>query len=255
MTRPLRIGLLLLMLVAVAFFEFADRWRTTSWDDSLSVTVYPMAADDSAATRAFLDRFELDQLQGIETWLQQEALRYGIAVEKPARLYLAPEISERPPAFDPQASPLGRMWWSLKLRRYASRMEDEDGLPRTDIQLFLRFHDPERSPRLSHSIGLQKGLVGTVELFASRREMGSNRVVIAHELLHTLGALDRYQPGSALPIHPDGYAEPERRPLHPQRLAEIMAGRIPLSETEAEIPEDLDRVVVGPLTAAEIGWR
>ena len=254
MGRKFRIGTLLLVLVAVTFFEFADRWRTTSWSDTLSVIVYPMAADDSPATRVYLDGFDLDQVSGIETWIQRQAAVHGVDLERPVRFYLAPEVPEAPPAFDPHGSLLGRLWWSLQLRRYASRMEDEDGLPRTDVQLFLRFHDPDLSPRLAHSIGLQKGLVGVVELFASPRDAGSNRVVIAHELLHTLGAQDRYEPGSALPLFPEGYAEPEKRPVYPQRLAEIMAGRIPVSATDAEIPEDLDRVIVGPLTAAEIGW-
>lgn len=34
----------------------------------------------------------------------------------------------------------------------------------------------------------------------------------------------------------------------------IMGGRIPLSPGKAEIPLGLDQVVVGPATAAEIGW-
>jgi hypothetical protein len=33
-----------------------------------------------------------------------------------------------------------------------------------------------------------------------------------------------------------------------------MAGRIPLDEQHAEMPESLRSVVVGRLTAAEIGW-
>jgi hypothetical protein len=56
------------------------------------------------------------------------------------------------------------------------------------------------------------------------------------------------------PLYPIGYAEPDLKPQLPQRAAELMAGRIPLSPTEAETPESLRQVVVGPLTAAEIGW-
>ena len=59
-------------------------------------------------------------------------------------------------------------------------------------------------------------------------------MVIAHELLHTLGASDKYDPQSLAPIFPDGYAEPDRQPSHPQRMAEIMAGRIPVAEGRAE---------------------
>jgi hypothetical protein len=84
--------------------------------------------------------------------------------------------------------------------------------------------------------------------------LGSNDVVIAHELLHTLGATDKYDLATGLPSHPAGYAEPERAPLHPQSHAELMGGRIPLSGSRAETPESLRRVVIGPATAREIGW-
>jgi hypothetical protein len=83
---------------------------------------------------------------------------------------------------------------------------------------------------------------------------GSNHVVIAHELLHTLGATDKYGPGNNQPRFPDGYAEPDRHPRLPQLYAELMAGRIALSETTAETPTQLDDVLIGPATAREIGW-
>ncbi len=56
------------------------------------------------------------------------------------------------------------------------------------------------------------------------------------------------------PRHPDGYAEPDADPLLPQRKAEIMAGRVPLSQTEAEIPASLGVCVIGTATAREINW-
>lgn len=43
-------------------------------------------------------------------------------------------------------------------------------------------------------------------------------------------------------------------PLHPQRYAELMGGRIPLSASRAEMPGRLGDTLVGPLTAHEIGW-
>src|SRR6185437_4623598 len=122
------------------------------------------------------------------------------------------------------------------------------------IRLFLLFHDPRRLPELPDSHGMQKGLVGVVHVFADRALAGSNDVVIAHELLHTLGATDKYALDSGIPIYPQGFANPEANPLYPQAQAEIMAGRRPLSPTELEMPSSLRDVVVGPATAAEIRW-
>ena len=83
---------------------------------------------------------------------------------------------------------------------------------------------------------------------------GSNNIVIAHELMHTLGASDKYDLGSGAPIYPDGFAEPGRLPRYPQPNAEIMAGRRALSATVFDMPAGLRDVVVGPVTASEIRW-
>ena len=82
---------------------------------------------------------------------------------------------------------------------------------------------------LPHSVGLRKLLLGVAHVFANRRQQPVNNVVIAHELMHTLGATDKYDPANNLPIFPQGFAEPDREPLYPQRFAEIMGGRIPIS--------------------------
>jgi hypothetical protein len=83
---------------------------------------------------------------------------------------------------------------------------------------------------------------------------GSNNIVVAHEMLHTLGATDKYDPNTGAPLFPSGFAEPDRRPLYPQDEAEIMAGRRALSAQDAQMPAGLSDVVVGAATAAEIRW-
>jgi hypothetical protein len=80
-----------------------------------------------------------------------------------------------------------------------------------------------------------------------------NNVIIAHELLHTLGATDKYHSGTGQPREPDGLADAARTPLYPQAAAEIMAGRIAMSPDDAVIPQSLHYTVIGAATAAEIG--
>ena len=79
-------------------------------------------------------------------------------------------------------------------------------------------------------------------------------MIIAHEFLHTVGASDKYDVTSNQPLFPDGYAEPERRPLYPQVNAEIMGGRVPLSEQDAVMPKSLRLCRIGTATAREIRW-
>ena len=78
--------------------------------------------------------------------------------------------------------------------------------------------------------------------------------MIAHELMHTIGASDKYDPVTTLPLFPQGYAAPDASPLFPQPAAEIMAGRIAVAADEAAMPAGLDDVIVGPATAAEVSW-
>jgi hypothetical protein len=98
-------------------------------------------------------------------------------------------------------------------------------------------------------------MIAVANLFGSRSFRGSNQMIVAHELLHTLGATDKYDPATNLPVFPIGFANPERNPLYPQTKAELMAGRIPINAGAAEVPHSLDAVVVGASTAFEIGWR
>ena len=121
--------------------------------------------------------------------------------------------------------------------------------------MYVKYYDPAENRRLGHSLGLKKGMVGVVNAFAASKYTGSNNVVIAHELLHTVGASDKYDPASNQPVYPAGFAEPERKPLYPQRKAELMAGRIPITQNKALTPKSLRSVVIGEATAVEILWK
>ena len=132
-------------------------------------------------------------------------------------------------------------------------IRDSIARARPQIALFLLYHDPARAAVLPHSLGLQRGLMGVVHVFATRAQQDQNNVVITHELLHTFGATDKYGDNDA-PLFPDGYAEPALQPRWPQRFAELMAGRLPLGPTRALMPDDLNQVVVGTASAREIGW-
>jgi hypothetical protein len=158
-----------------------------------------------------------------------------------------------PPALDPGAGVFTRIVWSLRLRYYRHRMLAAVS-PRPQIAMFLLYHDPALASRLAHSAGLQRGLTAVVHVFASRSQEAQNRIVMTHELLHTFGATDKYDLATGLPEYPEGFADPQLSPRYPQQLAEIMAVKVPLSATEARMPDSLDDERVGPVTAREIGW-
>jgi len=253
MWRRLRITVLLLILAFVALNTYFDRVYSTDWDNPLRVAVFPINADGSAVSERYIRQLSSDSFANIETFFEQEAKQYGLQMERPIRLTLAPPLAESPPALAPDPGMLSAAWWSLRMRFWAWRVDAPGVAP--DIKLFVLYHDPAISPAVPHSLGVQKGLFGVVHVFADAGMQGSNDTVMAHELLHTLGATDKYDLRTDQPLQPDGYAEPDRQPLYPQSFAELMGGRVPVSGTESTMPESLRQVIVGAKTASEIGWR
>jgi hypothetical protein len=253
MWRALRTGFLLLVLLMVAAQAWMDRYTTTHWQRTVYVGAFPVAADASPVTADYLAQLDQARIDEVGEFVTAEARRYGVEVDEPIHLQLYPPLATPPPALDPGAGIIMRILWSLKLRYYRHRMLAAVS-PRPQIAMFLVYHDPALISRLPHSAGLQRGLTAVAHLFASRSQEAQNRIVMAHELLHTFGATDKYDLATGLPKYPEGFAEPQLVPRYPQPLAEIMAVARPLSPTEARMPDSLADERVGPVTAREIGW-
>ena len=253
MWKTIRIIVLLFILATVAQGAWLAQRDATSWKDPVIVALYPINADGSERTEQYVRGIDLERFQPMAEFMREQAAIYGVAVNDPIELRLAPRIDARPPQPPADGGVVSAIVWSLSFRFWAWRHDTYTGA-RANVRLFLLYHDDRRSPRLPHSTGLEKGLIGLVNVFASDEMAGTNNVVIAHEMLHTLGATDKYDLATNLPLFPDGYAEPERMPRVSQQVAEIMGGRIPISLLRADQPAGLHQVVIGRLTAREINW-
>ncbi len=254
MWRALRISFLLLVLLVVAGQTWLDRFSTTRWQRTILVGAFPISADASPTTARYLAQLDQSRIDEVTKFLKAQARDYGVVLDDPIELKLYPVLPAAPPVLDAGADVFTRIVWSLRLRYYRSRMLATISRSRPKIALFLLYHDPALAPKLPHSAGLQRGLTAVVHLFASRAQDAQNRIVITHELLHTFGATDKYDLTTGLPQYPDGFAEPQLEPRYPQQRAEIMAGQMPLSATEARLPDSLADERVGTETAREIGW-
>ncbi len=251
--KALRVAILLSILLVVAVTTWQDRYLSTRWHDPLYVAIYPIAADDSPVTKAYLAALDGEQFKPIDRFFAREAERYHLDAREPIKTRLRPELNDRPPQRAPDAGLLATALWSLRLRYWAWRVSGHVHDPE-DIRIFVLYHDPALTPTVPHSLGLTKGLIGVVYAFAAPGMGGENDVVIAHELLHTVGATDKYNPADDSPSFPDGYGDPAQVPLYPQRDAELMAGRRMLAPGKWEQAVSLDEVVIGPATALEIRW-
>ena len=252
MLKAVRISILLFILFFVAVSTWLTQARSTDWNNSLWVKLYPINADGSPEAARYIENLGVETFGGIEAFLMRETGKYGLTLNRPVRIELGQAIREQPPELPVQPSVFSAMLWSLKMRWWAGSVSDVQDDINPDVRIFVRYHRPDIAISLENSVGLQKGMVGVVNAYASRRHGGNNNVIIAHEFLHTLGATDKYSPTDGHPLAPDGIAEPDRQPVYPQRYAEIMGGRVALAADDAVIPKSLKYVLIGADTAREI---
>jgi hypothetical protein len=252
MFKVVRISILLFILLFVGLSTFLTQARSTDWNNSLWIKVYPINADGSSEATDYIRGLSTSDFEGIESFLKRETERYSKSVNRPVRIELGSEVKDQPPELAEQPNMLSVMLWSLKMRWWAGNVTNAQDRIDPDVRIFVRYHEPDFALVLEDSVGLQKGMVGIVNGYASRRFRGTNNVIIAHEFLHTLGATDKYNAADGQPIGPSGLAEPDKQPLYPQRYAEIMGGRIAIAENDAVIPKSLKFALIGALTASEI---
>jgi hypothetical protein len=250
----MRLAALLAVLVFVVLGAWLDHARATDWDAPLRVTVYPVAAADDAATREYVAALDEGAFADLEGFFASEAAAHGQSIEEPVKIRVSHAVRDLPPAPGAQHGPLAVAAWSLKLRYWAARVAARDPLPTPDVQVFAIYHAGDAETAVPDSLGLAKGLVAVTHLYAGAAAAGSNQVVLAHELLHTLGATDKYDRATGQPLVPDGLGDPDRQPRYPQQSGELMAGRIAQTPRVAIIPESLGEMTIGPVTAREIGW-
>lgn len=252
MWRILRISILLLILATVVQQTFLDK-ADLDWKDNFYVAVYPVNADASSEVGAYIKTLTREDFEPMAEYFAEEGARYNVGMRRPVEVQLGDVVNEIPPAPPTDGSILSTMIWSLKFRIFAWQNSPKVNV-KPDIRLYLLYYNPATSPRLSHSTALNKGRIGRVNLFGDNAYAKQNLVILAHELLHTLTATDKYDLETTLPAHPDGFAEPDKSPRYPQDFAELMGGRVPISETKAEIPKSLSQTLIGAKTAKEIGW-
>ena len=251
--RTIRYLILLLILLAVAGHEAWIKYKVASWNETLEVRVYAINADAREATQSYVNKLRQADFKAIETFVNSEARRYRVSIDA-VKIGFGGELFDHPPQPPVAGSALDNIIWSLKFRFWALYWQFTADSAHADINLFVNYYDVARTQSLQHSVGLRGGLIALINAFAADDYQGSNNMVIAHELMHTFGASDKYD-ASGQPIYPDGYADAYQDPLYPQPRAEIMGGRMPLSQTTSKMPDDLSKVKVGVFTAAELNWQ
>lgn len=251
--KGLRVAILLIILAIVYQQTTLQKRLTQSWNTPLEVMIFPINADGSTASETYLQSLDTEKLTDMQKFMSKQSQVHGLWTDKPVNFHLDKSVIDLPPTRPDGSSLFQNIAWSLKFRNW-SRKHKKKQAKISQIKIYFLLHDPATHPRLPHSAGLQKGLIGVVYAYADKQYAIQNNIITVHELLHTLGATDKYNLATGEPIFPDGYANPVKTPLLPQRNTEIMGGRRAISATKSEMPRSFSKVVIGKKTATEIGW-
>jgi hypothetical protein len=251
-----RVAVLLAILASVIVYAVRDhaaRRARLAWRRPLDIALVLLARGelDPAALAAFEAR-----VPELERALEREFERYGGGFA-PIRFQSFGPVPEReaPPRASAEPGLFEALRVSYALFWFARHSDEAAGVAGSfDGKVYVVL-SPPRSAKLAlvEGIGQDGGRIAVTRIELSEDSVDFGLFVITHELLHLLGASDRYAPdGTAL--LPEGLGDPEREPLYPQDSAEVMArGRV-LEPGREVPPSDLAELRVGPRTAAEIGW-
>ncbi|MBI5069197.1 MAG: hypothetical protein HZB56_13255 [Deltaproteobacteria bacterium] len=249
-----RIILWLTTLVVAAAYVYSvrrERSQRRAWDRTLAVRVVLLAADPSAPGPALLRR----SLPALAARLAEEAERHRGAGPAPFSFTAhGPVVWREPlPLGPPDGSLLSRVRHALVVWGTLRRIDEAAG-PAADaadarIYVLVEPHGEELRT-FAEGAGAQGGEVGMVRAAVAGGDALLALAAIGHELLHCLGAGDKYgADGHALA--PQGLVEPGPGP---QRFAEWMVGEVPLGPGRGRLPTSLGELAVGEATAREIGW-
>ncbi len=252
-----RVGLLLVALALVILYAIRDvrsRRARTEWDHTLTIALVlveqrPLAAGVTPALRA--------RVPALEERMTSELRRHRPDAPPPFAFRFVGPVSHA----EPPPTPAGEGLADLASHAFATWRWTQavdaaagESLSGYDSKIYLVARPPASEERqVVEGVSQEGGRIGivSVELDADMADLAL--VVVAHELFHTLGATDKYDSAGKIKV-PEGLAEPQLRPILPQRYAEIMARNRPVSAFEEKVPTRLEEIAVGPVTANEIGW-
>lgn len=250
----LRIAALLVALAVAAAWahgRLTTRSERNRWERTLGVVVYALGAAEPGA----VEQLRRD-LARLATRLAEDKAALGPGPE-PFRFEVVGPLSpgRLPPADPPaDASWLARagyvadLWRAERAVREAAPEPD----PRAyDVRVYLVL-SPATDRSFAEGVAAAGGEVAVVHAALGQGPLLA-ATAVAHEVLHAVGATDKYDPAGHA-VAPAGLYQPERAPPYPQARAELMVGELPLAPGRGRLPERAEELGVGPETARELGW-
>ncbi len=244
--RNLRVALLIAVMACIGLWGWARQRRLdsrTQWQRPLLVSV--VLVSQTAPRSAVLERWRL-ATEALGPWVTRESNRYRPQVQwAPVQFTLAQAaVVETLPTAPESAQE------TVSFERALDDIDRSVGVHRNDATLYVVLSSKARQVE---GIGEAGGRRGLIFAGLDATEVTLESVALVHELLHCLGASDKYDQAGHARV-PSGLVAPAQEPLFPQPAAEVMVGERPTGPEQGEPIQSLDEVQVGPVTAREIRW-
>jgi hypothetical protein len=252
-----RVSLLLTILVGVMLWagtDYYQRRARTTWHRSVNVALVLVEREPINTSTIVLLTARAHEL---ERRLASEYRRYDGRDFTPFLFEVTGpvKVDQAPPQGHEQ-SLLGLFPETYERWRWTRDIDARAGVERSayDARIYLVMKPAQGGLAFVEGESEYEGRVGVAQADIDPEMIDFALFVAAHELMHTLGASDKYD-AEGRAVFPGGFAEPEKLPLYPQPGAEIMARNLPLAPRCERPPNTLDELFVGDATAREIGWR
>lgn len=256
-----RVALLLFVLFCVVAYAVRDvrsRRARNDWQKTVDVALVLVEVRGTTPVEPAAVEALRGRTKALEARLALELRRHrpGSALEPFHFRIFGPVTADAPPPAPKGDGPIDLAEQAFALRRWLRDVDPRAGVDpdHHDTRVYLSVRRPASAERMQiEGMSEAGGRVGTVEVELDASMADLALFVATHELMHTLGATDKYD-ASGNARAPEGLADPAKVPLYPQAFAEIMTRARPLSPTSGVVPESIEELAVGRETAREIGW-
>jgi len=263
--------IIILLLIASAagyvYYSLTKPRPQFAWNRPYKLAVVGFMVNLPPQWRQFINKFNEQAgkeyvdlhnhtLPDMTGWFQREYKRYGGTMEQALELSIFGPFDEMEPPPMPPGPDMKFSSRFIEYKKFKSWFTSFNNRHKLDLAEF-------DSVIYVHFVGGE--FDGFMETYGSRHDDVTlincyldfalaeiDIMLVIHELMHLLNAKDHYDE-NFLPINPEGFAQPFELPLYPQTFAEIMAGRIPRSESSAQNIRSIRDLRVGIYTAFEIG--
>jgi len=149
-------------LLAIGGITLHQIIYTRLWIEPLDVVIYPINADGKLETHNYINTLNDDTFKEIDEWFSREAKRFGVSQSRPIRTSLGDRVKSSPPALPTDGGIPRTILWGLHLRYWVFRNTPDAKSNLRRIRVFVAYYQGEEDKPLSHSVGLQRGLIGVV---------------------------------------------------------------------------------------------